>query len=192
MIHMTQPRALNRSNGPAQRLRFVILSAAMVALSLMTFHSNAHADAHPMGSDIGVLGGLAVADQSIGTHLDMGVTGHVQLLPEMNVGFYYQYYWNNYSNVGTTHNHTIAGEMNYLFSGPFDGVYAGGKAGLQLTGNSAPMTQSGTDFVFGPTVGYDYPLGSGLSFGGQFNLLFVTSSPVVTDANILAVLKLNF
>lgn len=170
----------------------LVLWTAIGLFSLL-LTSQAHAG-QPTGTDLGVLGGLAIANQNefSGTHLDLGATGHALLVPQVNVGFYYQYYWNNYSQNGTTHNHTIAGELNYLFPGTFEGVYAGGKVGLQLVGNSAPNTQSSTDLVFGPALGYDYPLEGNFSIGGQANVLFVTQSPVITDWNLLAVLKLNF
>ncbi len=174
----------------------VILSIAVLGLSagLCTFATSTQADMSVSNSDLGILGGLAISSQTpySGVHLDLGLTGHVQVQPNLNVGFYYQYYWNNYGNSATTYNHTLAVESNYLFSGDFQGLYAGAKVGLQLTGNSLPNTSTGTDIVLGPAVGYDVPIMTGVSVGGQANLLFVTQSPIVTNLNLVALLKMNF
>jgi hypothetical protein len=164
---------------------------SIITLAITSFALDAQADESIMGGDLGVLGGFAIANQTpySGTHLDIGATGHILLAPNVNVGFYAQYYWNNYSSDATSHNYTIAAEWNYLFADGLQGLYAGGKAGFQFTGNSAPGVQSGTDLVLGPTLGYDYPIASGITLGGQTNILFVTQAPLVTNWNILAVLK---
>jgi hypothetical protein len=175
-------------------LTLSVFAAGSAGLALGTVSHEARADVQVSGTDLGVLGGFAIANQTpySGTHIDLGLTGHAQIAPQVNVGFYYQYYWNNYSNVATSHNHTVAAELNYLFDGNLQGLYAGGKAGFQFTGNSDPNVQSGTDLVLGPSVGYDYPIADGFTLGGQTNVLFVTQNPLVTNWNLLAVLKVNF
>jgi hypothetical protein len=168
----------------------------LLALSALPF-SNAQAAVSSQGAgDAGILVGAAFANHDIGTHVTWGLTTHYNLLPEINVGLYYNRYSNDTTVPGgtkfTTSYNNIAAEANYLFKDMLEGAYAGAKFGLAITSVDLPNASDRYNVVFGPAIGYDYMIGNGISAGGQFNILWTTGDPVFADTNLLFVLKYNF
>lgn len=151
------------------------------------------------GADVGVLAGVAFANQDIGGHFTWGATAHYKIMPNVNIGAFFSYYSNsvtltNGALSGSSydqHYTQLAAEANYLFD-MLPGAYLGLKMGIGLQSTSLTDSTTSTHYLIGPDIGYDVPIGSGLSLGGQINVLYETSSPNVTATNLLAVLKYNF
>jgi hypothetical protein len=167
---------------------------AVVAIPL----SSAQAVTSQGGGDVGGLVGVAFADHDFGTNVTWGLTAHYNLLPELNVGLYYNRYTHDTTVLEaggtkyTTSFNNIALEANYMASGILEGAYAGAKLGLAITSKDLANATDKYNVVFGPAVGYDYMLGNGISAGGQLNILWTTGTPFFADTNLLFVLKYNF
>jgi hypothetical protein len=167
---------------------------AVLALPL----SSAYAVTSQGSGDVGALVGAAFANHNIGTNVTWGLTAHYNLLPQINVGLYYNRYTHDTTVLEaggtkfTTSYNNIAAEANYLFTDMLEGAYAGAKLGLAITSQDRPNVTDKYNVVFGPAVGYDYMLGNGLSAGGQLNILWTTGDPFFSDTNLLFVLKYNF
>jgi hypothetical protein len=160
----------------------------------------AHADSTvPPAADVGLLGGVSFANNGIGGQFAWGATAHTRLMPNVDIGAYFSYYTNSVTLTGgniagasyNEHFAQLAGEINYHFD-MVPGLYAGGKLGAGFQSNSLVNSTTSTHFLFGPAVGYDYLVGGGVSVGGQFNLLYETSSPNVTATTFVALVKYNF
>jgi hypothetical protein len=172
-------------------------SLAAFALSLTPAHAATASSAQGMG-DVGGMVGVAFANHDIGTNVTWGLTAHYNLLPQINVGLYYNRYTHDTTVLAaggakyTTSYNNIAAEANYLFSDELQGLYAGGKLGLAITSKDLANVTDKYNVVFGPAAGYDYMLGNGISAGGQANILWTTGDPFFSDVNLLFVLKYNF
>jgi len=169
----------------------------LLAVSALPISSTYAATSQGTG-DIGGLVGVAFANHDIGSHVTWGLTTHYNLLPQLNIGLYYNRYSNDTTVLGlggtkfTTSYNNIAAEANYLFTDNLEGLYAGGKVGLAITSVDLPNASDRYNVVLGPAIGYDYMLGNGISAGGQFNILWTTGDPFFADTNLLFVLKYNF
>lgn len=173
-------------------LRAFCCLLAVLALPLST----AYAVTSQGTGDVGFLVGPAFANHDIGTNITWGLTAHYNLLPQINVGLYYNRYTHDTTVPGgtkfTTSLNNIAAEANYLFTDTLEGAYAGAKLGLGITSRDLDNATDEYHVVFGPAIGYDYMLGNGISAGGQLNVLWTTGNPFFSDTNLLFVLKYNF
>lgn len=175
----------------------LLLGCSFAFLAVQPF---VHAADIPGGEtgDVGGLLGVTWANHDAGSHITWGLTTHYKILPQVNVGLYYQRFTNDTTILSaggaqyTTSYNFIAAEANYLFDGTFQGAYLGGKLGWAITSVNLPNVNDKNNLVFGPAAGYDYMLGANVSIGGQFNILWRTGDPFLTDTNLLALLKYNF
>jgi hypothetical protein len=159
--------------------------------------SNVFATTSQGAYDIGGMIGPAFANHDIGTQITWGLTGHYNVLPQINAGFYFNRYTSDTTVLSaggtkyTTSYNNIAAEANYLFSDAWEGAYAGAKLGIAITSKDLANVSDKLNVIFGPAIGYDYMLGNGFSAGGQLNILWRTGDPFFSDTNLLFVLKYN-
>jgi hypothetical protein len=153
------------------------------------------------GMNIGALLGLAFP--SGGSDLVFGLDGNYKLDPFWGVGLYATYQGESTTGAGFTtesSNVTVMPEVSYFFQDAMSGLRVGGKAGLRFASSEVtpalpPPAISSVDdtaFIFGPHIGYDYPLGGDLSLGAEFNLLFSTTASDDASPNLLGALKYWF
>ena len=165
------------------RKKLLTLAAAGLALGLTT----------PAMATIGTVGafvGPSFVNNNVGTEVLFGVDATYKFMPSINIGARVGYESQTPSgfpySLGLW---LLLAQANYTFDGMIDGLHAGGQAGLGISTNSAPLASSSTNFVFGPSAGYDYPLGMGLSVGLDLSLLFATSNPSATLFNVLGIVN---
>jgi hypothetical protein len=196
-------------------VKFRSLAVLMVSVTLVgSFYYSAPAAADNSGAlfgnpgtgsskfNVGALAGLGFVSGSLGTQLVLGLNGEYKLAPAYGVGMYFTYNSVSQTSPASGNVLTFAPEANYHFDGLLTGFRVGGKVGLailnQNTGSAALIpgttsaTQSTTSLVTGPHVGYDYPIMSSVSLGGETNFLFYTASGGFNAFNILGNLKYWF
>src|SRR5262245_39266148 len=94
--------------------------------------------------DVGPLVGVTWANHDAGSHVTWGATAHWFVMPNLNVGLYYQRFTNNTINLAagglqfTTSYNFLAAEANYFFNDILPGLYAGGKFGWAITSVNLP------------------------------------------------------
>lgn len=175
---------------------FRALSCLIAVLALPL--SSAYAVTSQGSSDVGVLIGPAFANHDIGTNITWGLTAHYTLMPQLNIGLYYNRYTHDTTVLSaggtkfTTSYNNIAAEANYLLTDMLEGAYVGAKLGIAITAKDVANVTDKYNVVFGPAIGYDYMLGNNISAGGQLNVLWTTGDPFFSDTNLLFVLKYNF
>ena len=140
------------------------LARVIWGCSLLLIASVAHAQevSGTSGQDLGDVGalvGVTWANHDAGSHVTWGGTAHWLLMPNLNVGLYYQRFTNNTINLPsgglsyTTSYNFLAAEANYLFDF-LPGPYGGGKLGWAITSVNIPNINDKNNVVFGPAVGY--------------------------------------
>jgi hypothetical protein len=146
---------------------------------------------------LGALLGFGFVSNNGGTQLVLGANGDYKLAPTYGVGGYFSY--NALSSLPGASSSliTLAPEANYYFEGQLTGFRIGGKAGVGFISNSvstsaSTASSSSTSFVVGPHIGYDFPIMSSVSFGGETNLLFYTANSGFSAFNLLGNLKYWF
>lgn len=181
----------------------LVLTAAAMSTTLMgsAFYSapsyaQASSGNSPSSSMLfgGALLGVGFLNNNGGTQLAVGLNGGYKIAPTYSVGGYFTYQPSQASAGDSAHLLTVAAEGNYYFDEIVPGLRAGAKAGLGF-GTYSPAVGEGattTNLAIGPQIGYDYPLGGGLSIGGEGNFLYYTSSPSLNVFNILGNLKYWF
>lgn len=137
--------------------------------------------------------GFAIpSDSNVQTRFTMGGGGGYLALENLGVGAFYSYSSKSISqslggiSVATTNRiHLFGAEARYFLMTLNEGFNFGLKTGLAAQKGEATVTvgsttvaagASSTDFLIGPTAGYDHPLLPRLSVGAQVDALYITSS----------------
>jgi len=134
---------------------------------------------------VGGLAGAAFLNSNYGTNIDLAAEGGKMISDNINVGLRIGYNGLSGFTGGLTGSmFNILPHATYSLTSILQGLYAGGKAGVAFrTINNPgvpptlPPSSDSTLFLeLGPSVGYDYVIGKGVSVGGQINYLFGLSS----------------
>ena len=196
-------------------IKFRSLAALMVSATLVSsvFYS-ARAAADNSGAlfgnpgtgsstfSLGALAGMGFISGSLGTRLVLGLNSEYKLAPTYGVGMYFTYNSVAQTDPATGSVLTIAPEANYHFDGLLTGFRVGAKVGLGILNvntnstllipGTTSVSQSTTSLVFGPHIGYDYPIMTNVSLGAETNFLFYTASGGFNAFNALGNLKYWF
>lgn len=174
-------------------LALSVTGSAQAASAQNSSYTTAYSSAY-----VGVLLGVGIS----GSHvlLEPGLEGGYRFQPEFSVGIYGQEFSSS-ADVGSVSasSHTwlygVAGD--YYFP-QVQGLHAGLKIGLQSEVDTSTSTGTGTvsgtttNFTFAPEVGYDHPLSSEFSIGGQVDLFLPIANGTVAIFNLLASAKYHF
>lgn len=123
---------------------------------------------------------------NVGLIFPMGLTGSIYILNSTE----------SENGVDTSVLHYGLGvdySLSGMFSGPLGGLHAGLKLGMATAETEFRGASNSEDFfTFGPSVGYDYPIVSYFSVGGEANLLLASGDNTVSTLYVLATGKFWF
>jgi hypothetical protein len=160
----------------------------VTAAALVFGASVAQADSY-----LGVLVGPSFVDHNGGTDFDIG--GHLgtTLTPGFSLGLYGTHQSLSSTTISSSGETILAVEGNF-HPATIDSVYLGAKAGVGFTSSSIfGGSSSENDFVWGPAVGFNIPLGSpAFTIGAEANVLFLEATNTVTFVNILGTVTIHF
>lgn len=138
----------------------------------------------------GVLLGPTFGNSS--TIFTFGAEGTYQWMPPWAVGASVTYYSKDFGSGFNSSLTTLTAEGLYFFDREFTGFRAGLQLGLGFTGTSIPRVSGSTDFIIGPTAGYDYQVGNQISVGAESTLYFTTQSNTGAFLQLLATARYWF
>ena len=157
----------------------------------------------------GVLGFAHPTAEAFEDRITFGLGLSYQARERLALGAFYSYsktdITQKYANLtasGSNRIQLLGAECRYWWSGLYDGLNFGAKAGLAIHKGTASLTTGGTtfssgsnttDFFVGPTVGYDHPIldGGRVSIGLQGDFLHVASNQSYLLVQALAALKIG-
>lgn len=157
----------------------------------------------------GVLGYAHPTAEAYESRLTFGLGLSYQVRERMAMGGFYSYSktdvtqkYANLTATGTNRIQLLGAEVRYWWNSLYDGINFGAKAGLAIHKGTASLTTGGvtysagsntTDFIVGPTVGYDHPIldGGRLALGIQGDFLHVASNQSYLLVQALAALKIG-
>jgi hypothetical protein len=176
-----------------KKLNLSFLTAFSIFPIVLGFEASSHA---AIGSTAaGALVGATFSSNP--TQFTFGIEGHHKLMPPFGIGASLTYFnagttlpgFNvNYSNSFTT----ITGQALYFFTDNLDGLRAGAQLGLGISSTDIPGASGSTNFIIGPTAGYDYIIAKQLSIGAEGTVYFTTATNGTTLFQALGALKYWF
>jgi hypothetical protein len=160
----------------------------------------AAAQAAPMTNtaSVGVHAGLGVLGDSGGSHFDVGADASYAILPPLFVAGQFSYIdrgsISSAGNSATGSLYLLTGSLNYDAQNYIPGSFVGVAMGIGINHTSATIgtiSASNTDsnFYIGPRVGYDYPLSSSFTIGGEGSWLLTAGNSAPNVLQVVAVLK---
>lgn len=172
--------------------RIKLLKIVILLMSFPAFASNPRLTPPHLG--IGASAGYGIASSTIpnenaGSGIAWGMVLGYHFQPRWEIGF-------SYSSFNTTHSHAPSGSTSslglalfrFVFhpNGEFNPLYLGIQTGAGIYSNTPhqPPSYGTSGFAFGGTVGYDHPVGHGLTFGPQLSYIAV-SAPAAPDGVLL-------
>jgi hypothetical protein len=172
----------------------------LACLAVLVLASSAQATVPASSIYAGGLIGAGHFDNNVGTKTTVGVSGGYLVDPNWGVGIFANFSPLTSTTVGTTTINTnmwvFAAEGNYHLTGDLDGLHFGGKLGVGMstasTTGTVSTSSSSTDLTFGPSLGYDYGIGNGISLGVEANYLRVASTTGINLFNTLAAVRVWF
>lgn len=166
----------------------------LIALLGFTLSYSAQAELlSAAGLGVGALVGATFSSNP--TQFTFGVEAQHKLIPPIGLGVALTYFNSGTTLSGTNYSNSfyaVTGQALYHFQGQLDGLHAGVNLGAGISSTSIPGRDGSTDFIIGPMVGYDLPLVSQLTIGGEGTVFFTTQSNGNTIWQILAALKYWF
>jgi hypothetical protein len=145
-------------------------------------------------SSVGALLGASFISST--TQFTLGIEGIHKIMPPWGVGATLTYY-----NAGTTLPNntnysnrfvTITAQAFYMFAEALEGLRVGAQGGLGIATTDIPGASGSTDFIFGPTAGYDYVVANQFSVGGEGTIYFTTATNGSTLFQVLGAVKYWF
>lgn len=170
--------------------KFIGVLSLVTVMGAISAPSASAVETH--GGYIGPLAGLAFGGGS--SVFTIGGKGGVSVTEDMTAGLWANYSSQSVSLLGANASSkllTLAVEGDLSLAQYLEGLKVGAKVGwmrASTSGTGVPDTSSST-IALGPSLSYDFPLGGGLTIGGEGNVFFPFSGSFNTLVNLVGVLK---